>query len=156
MASFPFQTGAEKKTVTFDMSLLSSPSRGIKRSIEDADLYLDDPVVEKGRHPKWITADGRTSDSTYDVSAFTPTSLWAARAQTAWDSYSIYDALEEEVAKVGTPVEATEHGLSSSTTKTGLYTEISCTISRLMEGTITRSELIEKLQRVASQLKQWV
>ncbi len=51
---------------------------------------------------------------------------------------------------------ATEHGLSSSTTKTGFYTEISCTISRLMEGTITRSELIEKLQRVASQLKQWV
>ncbi len=124
MASFPFQTGAEKKTVSFDMPLLSSPSRGIKRSIEDTDLYPDDPVVKKGRHPKWITvsvdwlssrdptlryllqADGRTSDSiTYDVSAFTPTSLWAARAQTAWDSYSIYDALEEEVAKVGTPVE---------------------------------------------------
>ncbi|SJL07852.1 uncharacterized protein ARMOST_11205 [Armillaria ostoyae] len=106
MASFPSQTGGEKKTVTFDTSLLPSLSRGIKRSIEDADLYLDDPVVEKRRRPEWMTADGLTSDSvTYNVSAFTPTSLWAARAQTAWDSYSIYDAPEEEVAKVGTPVE---------------------------------------------------
>ncbi|PBK97282.1 hypothetical protein ARMGADRAFT_1009330 [Armillaria gallica] len=157
MASFPFQTGAEKKTVTFDMSLLSSPSRGIKRSIEDADLYLDDPVVGKRRRPEWVTADGLTSNSiTYKVSAFTPTSLWAARGQTAWDSYSIYDAPEEEAAEVGTTVEATEHGLSSSITKSGLYTEISRTVSRLMEGSITRSELIERLQRVASQLKQWV
>ncbi|KAK0187741.1 hypothetical protein F5146DRAFT_1141205 [Armillaria mellea] len=175
MASSPSRTVGEKKTVTFDMSLLSSPSRGIKRSVEDADLCLDDLVVEKRRRPEWMTvsvawlssrdhtpryllqADGLPSDSvTYDVSAFTPTSLWAARAQTAWDLYSIYDAPEEEVTKVGTPVEATEQGLSSSTTKKGLYTEISGTISRLIEGSITRSELIERLQRVASQLKQWV
>ncbi|PBK97286.1 hypothetical protein ARMGADRAFT_632570 [Armillaria gallica] len=43
---------------------------------------------------------------------------------------------------------ATEHGLSSistSTTKTGLYTEISGAISRLVGWSITRSELIERL-----------
>ncbi|KAK0221512.1 hypothetical protein IW262DRAFT_1296208 [Armillaria fumosa] len=168
MASIHSQTGGEKKTVTFDMSLLFSPSRGTKRSIEDANLYLEEPVIEKRRRPDWMAdhtlryllqPDGLTSDSvTYDVGAFTPTSLWAARAQTAWDSYSIYDAPEEELAKVGTPVKAagTEHGLSSSTTNTGLCTEISRTISRLMEGSITRNELIERLQRVASQLKRWV
>ncbi|SJL07848.1 uncharacterized protein ARMOST_11201 [Armillaria ostoyae] len=154
--SFSSQTGRERKTVTFDTSLLPIPSRGIKRSIEE-DLYLDDPVAKRGRLPEYMTADRLTSDSiTYNADAFTATSLWAAG--TAWDSHSIYDAPEEEAAKVGTPVEATEHGLSSvstSTTKTGLYTEISRAISRLIEGSITRSELIESLRRVTSQLKQW-
>ncbi len=52
--SFPSQTGGERKTVTFDRSLLSIPPRGIKRSIEE-DLYLGDPDAKRGRLPEYIT-----------------------------------------------------------------------------------------------------
>ncbi|PBK97285.1 hypothetical protein ARMGADRAFT_1162210 [Armillaria gallica] len=72
--SLPSQTGGERKTVTFDTSLLSIPPRGIKRSIEE-DLYLDDPVAKRGRLPEYINADRLTSDSIiYNADAFTLTS----------------------------------------------------------------------------------
>ncbi|KAG7445640.1 uncharacterized protein BT62DRAFT_1076723 [Guyanagaster necrorhizus] len=159
MSSSPSQTGEESKAVTFDISLFPSPSRGIKRSIEDANLYLDDPVVEKRRRRERMTPNRLTSDNiTYSVGTFTPASLWAPRTCTVSDSHSIYDVFEEEVEKLGTLVEVMEHSSSSpstSTTSFGLYIDVSRAICRLIEGNITRSELIEGLQRVASQLKQW-
>ncbi|KAG7445642.1 uncharacterized protein BT62DRAFT_932800 [Guyanagaster necrorhizus] len=78
---------------------------------------------------------------------FTPAALWAS----PWGSHSVYDEWTENAMTTLMPV-----GIASSPTMTSdLYMEITRVISRLIEGSITQNDLIEALQRVASQLKHW-
>ncbi|KAK0462085.1 uncharacterized protein EV420DRAFT_147331 [Desarmillaria tabescens] len=156
--SFRMKTGGGRKTVTFDTyPSASPPPRGVKRSIEEVDTCLDDSeVVEGRRHPMWTATDRLASASiTCDVNTFAPASLWAS----PWASHSVYDELTENAMAANVPVEVAMGRrfdiASSQTTTSGLYVEITRIISRLIEGNITRNDLIGGLQRVASQLKHW-
>ncbi|PBK97299.1 hypothetical protein ARMGADRAFT_1009344 [Armillaria gallica] len=146
------KTKKERKIVTFDAPAPASPpTRGIKRSIEEVDASLDDDGERRG-HPVWTAIDRLSSAITCDVNTFTPTALWAS----PWGSHSVYDESTENAMAADVAVEAMGRGFaaaSSQTTNSGLYVEITRVISRLIDGSITRNDLIEGLQRVASQLR---
>ncbi|SJL07849.1 uncharacterized protein ARMOST_11202 [Armillaria ostoyae] len=148
------KTGGERKIVVFDAPVLASPPpKGVKRSIEEVDACLDEDDIERRGHPVWSASDRLSSAITYDVSAFAPAALWAS----PWGSYSVYDESTENTMSADVPVEvAMGQGFavaSSQTVTSGLYVEITRVISRLIDGSITRNDLIEGLQRVASQLR---
>lgn len=147
ISSFSAKSGGEGKTATFNASFPSGLlPRGVKRSIEEVDFNDDD--VERRGHPVWDDASRPTSALTSDVNMFTPAALWAS----PWGSHSVYDEWTENAMTTNIPVE----GIASSPTMTSdLYMEITRVISRLIEGSITQNDLIEALQRVASQLKHW-
>ncbi|KAK0441697.1 hypothetical protein EV421DRAFT_1812262 [Armillaria borealis] len=147
------KTREERKIVTFDTPAPASPPpRGIKRSIEEVDACLDEDDVERRGHPVWSAVSDRLSSAiTCDVNAFAPTALWAS----PWGSHSVYDESTENTMATDVLVEAMGGFAvaSSQTATSGLYMEITRVISRLIDGSITRNDLIEGLQRLASQLR---
>ncbi|KAK0441701.1 hypothetical protein EV421DRAFT_1812311 [Armillaria borealis] len=147
-------TGGERKIVAFDAPAPTSPPpRGVKRSIEEVDACLDEDDIERRERPVWTTVstDRLSSGIIYDVNAFAPAALWAS----PWGSHSVYDESTENTTATDVAVEAMGGFAvaSSQTATSGLYVEITRVISRLIDGSITRNDLIEGLQRVASQLR---
>ncbi|PBK75196.1 hypothetical protein ARMSODRAFT_951289 [Armillaria solidipes] len=146
------KTREERKIVTFDAPAPASPPpRGMKRSIKEVDACIDGDVVERRERPVWTTSDRLSLAIICDVNAFAPAALWAS----PWGSHSVYDESTENTMATDVPVEAMGGFAvaSSQTTTSGLYVEITRVISRLIDGSITRNDLIEGLQRVASQLR---
>ncbi|PBK75202.1 hypothetical protein ARMSODRAFT_510764 [Armillaria solidipes] len=158
-SSYQTKTGGERRIVAFDAPAPASPPpRGVKRSIEEVDACLDDDDVERRGHPAppvWAASDRLSLAITCDVNASAPVALWAS----PWGSHSVYDESTENTMATDVPVEvAVGRGFavaSSQTATSGVYVEITRVISRLIDGSITRNDLIEGLQRVASQLRHW-